>query len=85
MRRNLKILGEYAGHLVLGALMFTLLMMFGGALNLLVHWASPFVGDNSFTDLMKAVETVILYADVAFVIWWSIFSTYRAIKELHHE
>ena len=56
----------------------------GGKLNCykLVHWAGPEVWDETFADLMKLVEKVILYADIAFIVWWAIFSTYKAIKEM---
>lgn len=80
-----KILGEFVGHLATGAAMFVALMLFGGALNLLVHWADPIVGDEMFSYLMKWVERVILYADVAFIVWWVVYSTYKAIKELENE
>jgi len=85
MRKHLVVLGEYVGHLAIGAAMFTALLLFGGLLNLLVHWIGPAIGDESFSDLMKFVEKVILYADIAFIVWWAIFSTYRAIKEMSHE
>lgn len=85
MKRKISILGEYIGHLAIGAAMFAALLMFGGAINMLVHWASPIIGDNSFSGLMKMVEKVILYADIAFIVWWAIFSTYKAIKEMHDE
>ncbi len=82
MRKTLEIFGEYIAHLALGLAMFAALLAFGGALNLMVRWAGPIIGDDSFVDLMKLVEQVILYADVAFVVWWSIYSTYKAIREL---
>ncbi len=34
---------------------------------------------------MKIVENVTLFADIALVVWWAIYSTCRAIKELHDE
>lgn len=85
MGKHLKIFGEYVGHLVIGAAMFAALLLFGGALNLLVHWATPIIGDESFAELMKIVEKVILYADITFIVWWAIFSTYKAIKEMSSE
>lgn len=86
MKKNIKLLGEYVGHLVLGAIMFTLLLLFGGGLNKLVHFTAPFIGDSSFSDLMKLVETVILYADVTFVVWWAAYSTYQLVKGMmNHE
>lgn len=85
MKKKLTILGEFIGHLAIGAGMFAALLFFGGALNILVHWAAPIVGDDSFTGLMKVIERVILYADIAFIVWWAIFSTYKAIKEMINE
>lgn len=84
MKKKLFILGEYLGHLAIGAVMFVALLCVGGALNLLVHWFTPIVADESFSILIKWVERVILYADVIFVMWWSVYSTYLAIKELHN-
>ncbi|MFA7238848.1 MAG: hypothetical protein WC091_01955 [Sulfuricellaceae bacterium] len=85
MKKKLWVLGEYVGHLVIGAAMFTALLLFGGMLNKLVQWAAPIVGDESFSGLMKIVEKIILYADVAFIAWWAIYSTYKAIKEMIDE
>lgn len=85
MKKKLWVLGEYLGHLAIGAVMFAALLLFGGALNLLVQWMAPIIGDESFTVLMKAVEKVILYADIAFIVWWAIYSTYKAIREMSNE
>ncbi len=82
MRKKLWVLGEYFGHLFIGAAMFAALLAFGGALNWLVQWATPIIGDQSFGDLMIVVEKIILYADILFIVWWAIFSTYKAIKEM---
>ncbi len=54
--KHLKILGEYVGHLAIGAAMFAALLMFGGALNLLVHWLGPLIGDESFTDCCDSLK-----------------------------
>lgn len=85
MKKKLAVLGEYIGHLAMGAVMFGALLLFGGGLNMLVHWATPIIGDPTFADLMKWVERVILYADIAFIVWWAIYSTYKAIKEMVDE
>lgn len=85
MKKKLWVLGNYVGHLLIGGAMFAALLFFGGALNKLVQWAGPIIGDPSFSDLMKIVEKVILYSDVVFIVWWTIYSTYKAIKELHDE
>lgn len=85
MRKKLAILGEYVGHLAIGAGMFAALLLFGGSLNRLVHVTSPMIGDDSFTELMKVVEKVILCADIAFILWWAIYSTYKAIRDMIQE
>jgi hypothetical protein len=85
MKKKLVVLGEFVGHLVIGTAMFSALLLFGGAVNMLFHWAEPVIGDTQFSALMKIVEKVILYADVAFVVWWAIYSTYKAIKEMNDE
>jgi len=82
MKEKVWALGEYLSHLIVGALMFVALLAFGGALNMLVHWAAPIVGDPSFEMVMITAEKVLLYADAFLLIWWTGFSTYRAIKEL---
>jgi hypothetical protein len=82
MKDKFRVLGEYIGHLAIGSAMFLALLAFGGLLNMAIHWIGPVIGDDSFTDLMKLVEKVILYADIAFIVWWAIYSTYRAIKEM---
>ena len=79
---KLKVLGEYLGHLAMGAAMFAALLLFGGALNLLVQATEPIVKDAFFIQLMSWVEKIILYADIAFVVWWSVFSTYKAIRKM---
>ncbi len=78
-------LGNYFGHLAIGAAMFAALQLFGVGLNLLVQWSEPVVADTGFSQLMKIVEKIILYSDVVLVVWWAVFSTYRAIQELHDE
>jgi len=86
MKKNkLAILGEYLGHLAIGAVMFASLLLFGSVLNMLVHWTASIVGDDSFSELMRLVEKVVLYADIVFLVWWAIYSTYKAIKEMTHE
>lgn len=82
MKNKFRILGEYIGHLAIGSAMFLALLVFGGTLNLAIHWIGPVIADDSFTDLMKLVEKVILYADIAFIVWWAIYSTYLAIREM---
>jgi uncharacterized membrane protein len=85
MSRQLRVLGKYVGHLIVGATMFAALLSFGIATNILVQWSEPLVKDSTFGQLMRLVEKVILYSDVLLLMWWTAFSTYKAIVELHDE
>jgi hypothetical protein len=85
VRKGLRVLGKYAGHLVLGAAMFAALLLFAVATSTLVEWSDPLLSDSAFGPLMRVVERVILYSDVLLLVWWTIFSTYKAIMELSHE
>ena len=82
MAKKLQILGEFFSHLVLGAAMFGCLLLFGGAVSMLDRWSAPIIRDESFSFLMKIVEDCILYADMAFVVWVAVYSTYKAMKEI---
>jgi hypothetical protein len=82
MKKVFKSLGRFFGHLVMGFVMFAGLLFVSAAVNLLTHWVAPFVGDTNFVLAMTVVETVILWADVGFVVWWSVFSTFKAAKAL---
>ena len=85
MFKQFMILGKFIGHLLMGGAMFAALLIFGGALNMLVQWAGPIIGDDSFVYLMKLVERCILYLDIIFIIWWAVYSTFYAIKEMMKE
>ena len=85
MPRQLRVLGKYIGHLIAGAAMFAALLSFGVATNVLVQWSEPLVRDPTFGQLMRLVETVIPYSDVLLLVWWTAFSTCKAIAELHDE
>ena len=78
-------MGKYVGHLVLGACMFAALLLFGGGVHRLVLVAAPLVEDPGFMTLIGWVERLILYGDAFFLVWWAAFSTYKAIKGLHHD
>ena len=55
------------------------------ATNLLVQWLEPLVADVAFRQLMKALEKVMLHCDGLLLVWWTFFSTYKAIVDLHRE
>ena len=82
MKEKWRIVGNFFGHLAMGAAMFTGLLVFGTVLRLALGLVSSIVNDGHFIAVMYYVESVILYADVMFLIWWSLYSMYKAIKEL---
>ena len=65
MFKKKAILGEYIAHLVLGAVMFTALLVLSGMVNLAVHWIGNFVGDPQFAAVMTLVERVMLYSSLS--------------------
>ena len=82
MHKNLKFLGEFVGHLAMGAVMLAALVAFGAAAELLVQWVAPIVRDEEFVATMRGVGRIYRYADVVFAVWWVVFSTNKAIKEM---
>lgn len=84
MHRELRIVGKYIAHLAVGAMMFSALLFFGVGPNLLIRWLQPIL-DPGFLVLIRIVERVILYSDVVLLLWWTAFSTFRAIVALQHE
>lgn len=80
-KSKLQTLGKFVGHLAMGTVMFLSLLVFTGILHMATLWATPFV-DPGFLATMKLLEVVAYTADIVFVAWWAIFSTYKALKEL---
>jgi hypothetical protein len=76
--------GEYIGHLAVGAAMFSALLFFGVGLNLLIKWLEGYL-EPAFLLAVRLVEAVILYADVVLLLCWTAFATYNAIVALRHE
>lgn len=81
----MKVIGEFFGHLAMGAVMFVALLVFGGSLNLLVHFVEPFFGDGLFITVVNFVEQAILFGDACFMLFWVGFSTLKAVKGLTRE
>jgi hypothetical protein len=77
--------GKCVGHLIVGAAMFAVLLAFGIATNVQVQWSEPLVTDPRFGQTMSLVEKVKLYSGRPAPRWWTAFSTYKAIAELHDE
>ena len=82
MRTKMEVLGEFVGHLVVGAAMFVALLFTGAGLSMLVRFVSDWLHDPFFGQAMHLAERVLLVADVLFMLWWTAFSTVRAVKEL---
>ncbi|HXR56098.1 MAG TPA: hypothetical protein VN858_04810 [Casimicrobiaceae bacterium] len=52
MERQLRILGEYVAHLIVGAIMFAALLAFGVGLNLLVQSAESLINRRNPSSAM---------------------------------
>ena len=85
MRPKLSILGEYVGHLAVGAAVFAALLFVVVVLHLLADWAETLLLDRAFLQLIRFVEKLILYSDVTLLVWWTGYSTQKAIERLHDE
>ena len=81
-QKNRKIFGEFFGHLVIGALMAVALFVFGGFLHILVDFAGEYFKNDFFVLGLKLLENVLFLSDIVFIAWWTIYSTYKAGKEL---
>jgi len=58
-KEKLAILGEYVGHLAIGAGVFMALLLFGGTLNRLVYVTSPIIGDDAFSEPCLSEKTLV--------------------------
>jgi hypothetical protein len=65
--------------------MFAALLAFGIGTIKLVQWSEPLVSNPTFGRLMRGVEKLILYSDVLLIVWWTIYSTFKALGELFDE
>ena len=81
---KLKILGEYVGHLLLGAAMFLALMVVSGGVGYSVHMLESAKGVFSPDHIWAAhsLDITIFYCDCAFLGFWSLYSTDVAVMEL---
>ena len=52
------------------------------ALSRFVAWLPFLHGATMAVNLLHAVEQFILVADAVFFVWWLVYSTYKALKEL---
>ncbi|WP_041930368.1 hypothetical protein [Methylibium petroleiphilum] len=81
-KKNLTILAEFFGHMLTGAAMFVGMALLAVGLSRFVDWL-PFLHSSSLAaGLLHGVEQCILFADAVFFVWWLIYSTYKALKEL---
>ena len=82
MKKNLGIIGEFLGHLVMGVIFFSLLVFASLLISTLTSWVGGFEAGKDLVPVLKLLEHVILYSDGVFLGWWTIYSTYHASKAL---
>lgn len=82
MKKKWKVVGEFVGHLLMGAVMFLSVLLVEGSLAKVVHWAAPIINDESFNNAMALLEKFLLYSGILFLAWWVVYSTYKAIKDM---
>jgi hypothetical protein len=81
-KKQLEVMGEFFGHIVMGVVMFIGMLGGGWIVKFIVHFAEPIFGGASYSSAMEVIEFIFLWADVAFLVWWCIYSTIRACKAL---
>ncbi len=81
-KKQLEVMGEFFGHIVVGVLMFIGMLVGGAAMKYAVVFLHPLICGHASHEAMEILETVFLWADVVFLSWWCIFSTYKACKAL---
>lgn len=67
---------------LMGAVIFLAVLLANAGVAVAVHWASAWVHDGSFTDVMTYADKLVRLVDVLFYLWWVVYSTYRAAKEI---
>lgn len=75
-------LGDYAAHLAVGFFMLVPLVLAKIATTQLIKHAAPVVDDVYFIKVLEFVDTFLTYADIIFLVWWSGFATYSAMKKV---
>ena len=85
-KSNLEVVVDFLGHVLTGSAMFIVMALAAFALSRFVAWL-PFAHgeDEMAVVLLHFVERGILVADTAFLGWWLVYSTYKALKELTKE
>lgn len=79
-----ELLGQFVAHIFLGVCMFTITLLGGAATKYVLVFFAPVLGHASH-EALELLEHVFLWADVAFLAWWCVYSTFKACKALCDE
>lgn len=81
---HLELIGQFLGHLFGGVCMFVGLLIGGLATKQAVLFFAPLMGgDSPSTHIaLEVLEAIFLWADVFFLSWWCVFSTFKACQGL---
>ena len=77
-----EVVGEFLGHLIAGAIMFLALAAVGSGVSMTVAWLPGIVHNNELVGRLQAIESFIFSVDGVFLCWWTLYSVYKAIREL---
>jgi hypothetical protein len=84
-KSNKQVAGEFASHLIFGALMFSFLVVVTIGIHSLVHYAEGIIFDWLIITLLGNIDKIIFIVDAVVFVWWLVTSTKKAIEELDHE
>ena len=78
----LNVIGQFAGHLCAGIAMFFLTLLGAIATKQGLIFFEPWMGGQSVYDALHYLETFLLWADLSFLAWWVVWSTFHACRSI---
>lgn len=82
LRKKREVLAEFAGHLVVGLLLFAFIAAAAVGLAFVVLQIEHLAWAVHIAKALSVVEHVMLGADCFLLLWWVCTTTFRAAKEL---
>ncbi|RJX72652.1 hypothetical protein [Pseudomonas sp. LS-2] len=80
--KKLEMLGEYLAHVLMGIAFFLMLALASLFLSLVTHWVGTLDAGKHLVPYLETIEMLIMIGDCVFVVWWLIFSTWKACKQI---
>lgn len=81
-RDNLVELAKFAGHTLLGVLIYLVILAAALAVGAITHWveAKGFIHDEVVLFSLKFAEKALVLTDLVLLLYWLVYSTYKHIR-----